>query len=170
MTPWSGDDEVITNLMADRGFVALSVDYSTRRRYPNNCADLNEAVAQVFDASDSSSAINQIAALAKADINKGIVVAGFSQGGNLASLANNYNSSVEAAFVIGHGYVGWGADCYKSQYITLGANSMRSVMGANDAAFTPYFTDDPRTMVEQTTGYSCGASAINCEQPDGSGP
>jgi dienelactone hydrolase len=169
MSPWSGDDEIITSLMADRGFVALSVNYSTRQRYPGSCAALSAAAEEVMSMADSNSAINTILASTKADINKGIVVSGFSQGGNMASLTKNYNASVEAAFVIGHGYVEWGADCYKDVDTVLPNNRIRSIMGENDNAFTGYFTDDPRTMLEETTGYSCGSSAMSCTQSNGSG-
>jgi general stress protein CsbA len=170
VSAWSADDEIITNLMAERGFVAVAVDYDTRGSYPGSCAALSESVQEVFDSSVTGSAINAISSLPKADPSKGIVVAGFSQGGNVASLAKDYNYDVQAAYVIGHGYNdGWGADCYKNSDTTLPSDRIRSVMGENDGAWVNYSADDQRGMLEATTGYSCGSQAMSCTQTNGSG-
>ena len=170
VSAWSADDEIITNMMAERGFVAVAVDYDTRGIYPGSCAALSESVREVIDRTVTGSAINAISSLPKADPSKGIVVAGFSQGGNIASLAKNYNYDVQAAYVIGHGYNdNWGADCYKNSDTTLPSDRMRSVMGENDGAWVNYSVDDQRGMLEATTGYSCGSQAMSCTQTNGSG-
>ena len=170
MTPWSEDDQVITTQMARRGFVSVSVDWDTRPLYPFNCDTLTTSVGKLFDASDPDSAINRIGALPKADLARGIVVAGFSQGGNIASMARNFHPGVEAAYVIGHGYVFWGEACYAIEQTALPPSRIRSAFGAEDAVWPQGGTRDRnRVMLERTTGASCGSSATQCVSPDGSG-
>jgi dienelactone hydrolase len=167
---WSGDDQAIVQEMASRGFVAAAVDYGTNNKYPNSCSRLSESAAEIFASADGSSAINVIGSLAKADLAKGIVVAGFSQGGNLAALAKNFLSGVEAAYVIGHGYTSWGQACYENSATALPSERIRSVMGENDAIWPRGGDADAnRIMLEVTTGISCGVSALSCPQANGSG-
>lgn len=170
LSSWSGDDQQITRSMAERGFVAVSVDYRTRPSYPTSCAELMGTVQDLFDGTDPNSAMSQINLRSKADITQGILVAGFSQGGNVAALAKNVNAGVEAAFVIGHGYTSWGESCYANTDTLLPPDRIRSIMGANDMAW-PLGGNvaTNRVMLEMTSGYSCGASALTCLQPDGSG-
>ncbi len=170
LSPWSADDQEITRRMAERGFVAVSIDYSTRERYPRSCVQLQDTVKEIFDETDPSSAINQINARDKADITQGIVVSGFSQGGNIAALAKNYHPGVKAAFVIGHGFTSWGASCYSNDATVLPSNRIRSIMGATDTAWPA--GGDPatnRAMLEITTGSTCGPSTLNCIQQAGNG-
>lgn len=174
LSPWSGDDQLITQQMASRGFVAVAVDYTTRMNYPANCAGLSTPVAQVFDPSDPFSAVSVVASRAKADVSKGLVVMGFSQGANVASLAKNFNPAVVAAFLIGNGYTSWGASCYGDAYTIIAGSQTRSVMGAIDNAYV--FNGGPGGSIEQnriametTSGMSCGASATSCTDAGGGG-
>ena len=174
LSPWSGDDQLITQQMASRGFVAVAVDYTTRMNYPANCAGLSTPVAQVFDPADPLSAVSVVDARAKADVSKGLVVMGFSQGANVASLAKNFNPSVDAAFLIGNGYTSWGANCYGDAYTIIAGSQTRSVMGAIDNAYV--FNGGPGGSIEQnrlametTSGMSCGASATSCTDAGGGG-
>lgn len=173
LSPWSADDQLITQEMAQRGFVAVSVDYSTRANYPGTCAGLNAAVREIFDSADPSSAIRVVASRPKADVGKGLVVMGFSQGANIASLAKNYDPAVQAAFLIGNGYNNMGLTCYHDGATAITADRSRSVMGANDAAyvFAGYggSLDANRQVMETTSGVSCGPAAASCTAPDGSG-
>src|SRR6185436_11355212 len=104
---------------------------------------------------------------AKADVSKGLVVMGFSQGANVATLAKNVNPSVAAAFLIGNGYTSWGANCYGDAYTVIDSGHMRSLIGATDNAYV--FNGGPggnidqnRIVQETTTGLSCGPTATTC--------
>lgn len=174
LSPWSADDQLITQEMAQRGFVAVSVDYSTRMLYPGNCGILSTAVAQVFSASDPASAVNVVEARPKADITKGLVVMGFSQGANVASLAKNFNASVAGAVLIGNGYTSWGASCYGDGYTAITGSESRSLIGATDSAYV--FNGGPggsigqnRIVMETTSGMSCGPAATSCTDAGGGG-
>ena len=174
LSPWSGDDQLIVQEMAEKGFVAASVDYLTRTKYPTSCSQMLDTVEGIFNASDSGSAANILASKPKADISKGLVVMGFSQGANIASLAKNYNSDVDAAFLIGNGYVQWGATCYDASSTVISSDRLRSIVGASDSAYV--FSGGPggdisqnRMIQEITTGISCDAGATSCTASDGSG-
>lgn len=173
LSPWSADDQLITQEMAQRGFVAASVDYSTRANYPGTCAGLNAAVREIFDVADAASAVRVVGSRPKADVSKGLVVMGFSQGANIASLAKNYDAAVQAAFLIGNGYNNMGISCYPDSATTITADRSRSVMGASDAAYTfagyGGSLDANRQVMETTSGVSCGPTAASCTAPDGSG-
>jgi len=174
LSPWSGDDQLIVQEMAEKGFVAASVDYLTRTKYPTSCSQMMNTVEGIFNSSDSGSAANILASRSKADISKGLVVMGFSQGANIASLAKNYNTDVEAAFLIGNGYVQWGATCIDADSTAISTDRVRSIVGASDSAYV--FSGGPggdisqnRMIQEVTTGISCGAGATSCTSPGGSG-
>lgn len=174
LSPWSADDQLITQEMASRGFVAVAVDYTTRMLYPGNCAGLTTPVTQVFNPSDPASAVNVVAGRAKADVSKGLVVMGFSQGANVASLAKNANPSVAGAVLIGNGYTSWGASCYGDAYTALTGSQTRSLMGATDSAYV--FNGGPggdidqnRIVMETTSGMSCGGAATSCTDAGGGG-
>lgn len=173
LSPWSADDQLITQEMAQRGFVAASVDYSTRTNYPGTCTGLNAAVREIFDAADASSAVRVVGARPKADVSKGLVVMGFSQGANIASLAKNYAAAVQAAFLIGNGYNNMGISCYPDSATVITADRSRSVMGASDSAYTfagyGGSLDANRQVMETTSGVSCGPTAASCVAADGSG-
>lgn len=174
LSPWSADDQLITQEMALRGFVAVSVDYSTRMLYPGNCSLLNAAVAQVFGAGDPTSAVNVVGSRAKADLGKGLVVMGFSQGANVASLAKNYSPAAAGAVLIGNGYTSWGASCYGDSQTAFTGGQARSLIGATDNAYV--FNGGPggslaqnRIVMETTSGMSCGGSATSCTDAGGGG-
>lgn len=120
-----------------------------------------------------ASAISVVASRPKADVSKGLVVMGFSQGANIASLAKNYDAAVEAVFLIGNGYNNMGLTCYPDSATAITADRSRSVMGANDAAYVSAgyggSLDANRQVMETTSGVSCGPTAASCTAPDGSG-
>lgn len=173
LSPWSADDQSITQQMAQRGFVAAAVDYSTRMNYPSTCAGLNTAVREIFDNLDSTSAISVVTSRPKAAVSKGLVVMGFSQGANIASLSKNYDAAVQAVFLIGNGYNNMGISCYPDSMTTITGDRMRQAMGANDNAyaFGGYGgnIDANRQVLETTSGVSCGPTATSCIAPNGSG-
>ncbi len=177
MPYWYGDAQAYATAMAERGFVAVSVNYDNAD-YTCNCTQLATKTAQVYDVTDPGSAINAVCALPKADCGRGIVVAGFSQGAHLANLAKDYDSRVEAAFLQGNGYTASTVcdlqACLLDGVTALETHRMRSVIGAHDDYFgcSPegsYPYDGVRAQQEGTTGISCGPSALQCIQGDGSG-
>jgi hypothetical protein len=165
------DAKNLTLDMAGRGFVAATVDY-TNDLYPLECGLMSTRSRCVFNASSSNSAIAKICARPKAACaTKGIVVSGFSQGANMASLAKNYDSRVRAAYLAGHGANGLGGlpmgSCLYESSNAFTPSQMRAVNGENDFFFgnTP---DGVRQRLEWASGVSCPGS-WNCLQPDGSG-
>lgn len=173
LSPWSADDQSITQQMAQRGFVAAAVDYSTRMNYPSTCAGLNTAVREIFDNMDPTSAISVVTSRPKANVSKGLVVMGFSQGANIGSLSKNYDAAVQAVFLIGNGYNNMGISCYPDSMTTITGDRMRQAMGANDNAyaFGGYGgnIDANRQVLQTTSGVSCGATATSCIAANGSG-
>ena len=171
MNPCNDDDAKITLEAAKKGFVAISVDYGTRRKYPFSCDTLKTSVRQIFGA-ESGSAINSIAsAIGNVDLTS-IVVMGFSQGANIASLSKNNglgSPNVKAAFLIGNGYENWGSTCYNKGNVDLSSSEIRSAIGQYDSIFqNGGGPDENRAQMETTTGVSCD-SALSCIDPGGGG-
>jgi hypothetical protein len=169
--PFNGLDATTLNrAMAQRGFVAATVQYDNTT-YPLTCSMMTGKANCVFNANSSTSAVSAICARAKADCSKGIVVSGFSQGANMASLAKNYDSRMHAAYLIGHG--GKGASginlqsCLQDSATAFAPSEGRAVDGDHDQYFgtTP---DGVRTQLQIAMGVSC-PGAWNCLQADGSG-
>ena len=178
MSWWTEDDQAYTQEMAQRGFVAASIDYPNKF-YPTSCGALTDKAALLFGENDPSVALSQICARPKADCSKGIVTAGFSQGAHLAALAANFDSRVAASFLIGHGTQATDTNdlsgCLAAATIDLPTDRIRSIVGDADG----YFGCDPdgltcdrpgiRTQQELVTGVSCGPGAFDCLAADGSG-
>jgi hypothetical protein len=175
---WDYNGNVFTKAMAERGFVAVSVDYNNID-YTINCNQVNDKTASVFDATDEGSAISKICAREKADCTKGIVVSGWSQGAHLANRARDFNENVRAVLPLGNGIAAYaGMDltsCLGIDNSAIAANRIRSLVGAGDEFFgcTPDGTGCAqagiREQQEVTTGVSCGDEAIDCHTADGSG-
>jgi dienelactone hydrolase len=165
------DARNLTEDMARRGFVAATVEY-TNGLYPPECGLMTTRAKCVFNASSPSSAIARICAHPKAACaTKGIVVAGFSQGANMASLARNYDPRARAAFLMGHGANGLGGlplgTCLFDSSNAFTSSQMRAVNGEYDFFFgnTPHGV---RSRLELASGVSC-PGAWDCLQADGSG-
>jgi hypothetical protein len=154
--------------MAERGFVAVSVEYNNGS-YPGNCNTMLARAEDIFGITDPGSAISVICDLPSADCDLGIVVSGFSQGANLASLAKNYDDRVEAALLIGNGYTGAVQSCLQDSATVITSDRIRSIVGANDTAFGASGPLAVRNQQVVTTGKSCGAGAYDCIGVDGSG-
>jgi hypothetical protein len=155
--------------MANRGFVAVSV------QYPNsgfgNCSTLSGRAKCVFDSSSANSAVAAVCARAKADCSKGIAVGGLSQGSILATLAKNYDSRVQAAYAMGtHTKYSFYdlSSCMTNGKHTITSDRLRVVNGEVDT-FGGGNANAVRTQSQLVTGVSCGSTAYSCLQANGSG-
>jgi hypothetical protein len=155
-----------TRSMASLGFVSASVEY-TNGTYPS-CSTLTTRASCVFNKSSSSSAIAKLCARPKADCSKGIVVAGISQGANIASLAKNYDSRARAAYLLSNVVTPSFYDntsCLKNSATTFAPNQVRTVSAEADEFMSGI--SETRSNLVTASGFSC--SGNNCLQSDGSG-
>lgn len=138
--------------MADRGYVAASVDYYNSSF--GDCATMTRRSKYIFDAGSSKSAISKLCSRSKADCSKGIVVGGFSQGSMLAVLGKNYDSRVEAAFGMGAGVQYDSYDlraCVADGNRVLAGDRLRAINGEVDS-FMGGNPDAVRAQLEELTG------------------
>ena len=155
--------------MANRGFVAVTVDYPHSTF--GNCSTLSSRAQCIFDHNNANSAINQVCARAKADCSKGVVVAGLSQGSIMATLANNYDSRIRAAYATGtHTKYSFYdlSTCMTNGKHTITNDRLRVVNGEVDT-FGGGNASGVRTQSQLVTGLSCGSTAYSCLQANGSG-
>lgn len=161
--------QFLTSEMAKRGFFAVAVDYDNAA-YPY-CPGMAAKAKCIFDESSNTSAVAQICAQDQADCSKGIVVAGFSQGANLAALSGNSHSLVKAAYLLGHGDRALnGLDvsrCSDDAHTSLSPVQMRSVSGESDM----FFGGDAagvKKQLQKVVGLSCDDPLV-CSAENGSG-
>lgn len=159
---------VIVSAMAERGFVAASVQYDNDA-FGGNARTAAGKARCIYNGSSMTSAVARLCARPTADCSKGIVVAGFSQGSVLAELAANFDTRVRAAWGLGAG-VQYAFINLRSALAdgnrTLPSNRLRIVNGEQDQFLAG--TDMTRTQNQELTGLSCG-SAQSCLQGNGSG-
>ncbi|MGK0186687.1 MAG: dienelactone hydrolase [Verrucomicrobiales bacterium] len=163
--------EILTT-MAERGFIAVAVDYG-QGEYPSTGEAMLEKAKAVYAEDNPASAVNIVAGSgvsydgATASFDQGMVVAGFSQGAHMAALAANYHSNVRAAFLIGNGTLL--PDILRIENIALEPNQIRSIAGENDEFFGSTLAG-VRTQQEATTGWNDPTDSMtDFIQPDGSG-
>lgn len=155
-----------TASMAARGFVAATVEYANTT-YPT-CGAMKTKAQCVFDASSSNSAIAKLCARAKADCSKGIVVAGISQGANLASLSKNYDARVKGAYLLSNVVtpsIYNNTSCLSDSATKLTRNETRIISGESDEFEGS--VSKVRSDLQTATGYKC--TGYDCLQSDGSG-
>ena len=170
MTYNGADAQAFTQRMAARGFVAATVEY-INSSYPSTCAVLEAKASCIFNAASANSAISKLCARTKADCSKGIVVSGFSQGANLATLAKDNDSRARAALVFGDVYkpvIYNLMACLQDSATVFTASQMRAISGEVDG-FAGGNSSNVRADLISVTGRSCAASVWDCLQPDGSG-
>ncbi len=175
---WETSGRYITEHMATRGFVAVSVDYNNVE-YTYTCGEVNAKTASVFDSDEQDSAISVICAREKADCGKGIVTAGYSQGAHLANRAADHNEDVRATLPLGNGIAvdQWQdlTPCLGIENTAITSDRIRSIVGETDEHFgvSPDGLGNGhpgvREQQEITTGASCGDDAFDCIGEDGSG-
>lgn len=155
--------------MARRGFVAARLDY------PNEifgeCRTLEGRARCAFEGSRPGSALGVLCDRPSADCEKGVVVAGFSQGSVLSLLAHDYDTRVRAVYGLGTGVNYTAYDlraCVAERNRSLPADRLRAVTGEADD-FLGARPDRVRRQLESLTGLACGDTAVACARPDGSG-
>src|SRR5262245_12198067 len=172
-----GTSETFTNAsataavasMASRGFVAATVAYNSGTF--SGCNTISGKARCIFNGASSTSAISRLCSRAKADCSKGVVVGGFSQGAVIATLARNFDSRVQAAWGMGDGvrYSIFNlTSCMGNGNRTLASDHLRAVDGEKDQFIGPN-QNNVRSQFLTLTGLSCGSTATNCLQANGSG-
>lgn len=172
-----GTSETFTNAsataavanMASRGFVAATVAYNSGSF--SGCSTISGKARCIFTGATSTSALATLCARAKADCSKGVVVGGFSQGAVIATLAKNFDSRVQAAWGMGDGvrYSFFNlTSCMGNGNRTLASDHLRAVDGEKDQFIGPN-QNNVRSQFLTLTGLSCGSTATNCLQANGSG-
>jgi hypothetical protein len=155
--------------MANRGYVAGTIQYSSGSF--GSCSQIGAKAACIFNPNSSTSAVQVLCSRAKADCTKGIVVAGFSQGAVIATLAKNTDSRVQAAYGLGDGvkYSTFNlTSCMANGNRTLPSDRLRAVNGDKDQ-FTGNSESAQQTNMQSLTGFTCASGATSCLQSSGSG-
>lgn len=159
----------ITEEMARRGFVAVSVQYENRAYA--YCSSMRAKAQCVFGKTGSESALAKLCTRANVDCARGIVVAGFSQGANLCAMARDYDPRVLGALLLGHGNRAARAmdstQCQAASATAFELEQTRAINGEHDAFFGET-AEGVRKQLEIVSGRSC-PDALDCLQPDGSG-
>lgn len=91
----------VTDAMAQRGFVALSVGYDNGSGAW--LSDHKNQLACMFESGREESLISKACALPNVDCDLGITTWGHSQGGLVAAVAHNLEPRVRAAWTVGYG-------------------------------------------------------------------
>ena len=155
--------------MAQRGFLAASVQYSNTQMMAQTCHAYTQGAKGIFDATRSTSAVSTLCALSSAQCRQGVVTAGISQGGMLAVLARNYAPNVKAAYALSAGDINQLAvkidltACMGKQNTTIPANRLTIVNGQADPSF------GSQASTEGASGLTCPSGSSQCWSPDGSG-
>ena len=155
---------------AAAGYVAATVEYSNGTYF--SCPAIEEKAASLYD--DTYSPNNALAVLCadeKADCDRGIVTVGLSQGSWMAALAYEHDPRVRATLGLGMGLDArlWGGD-HTDCLVTnrgLPVDRLRIVNGESDDAWGT--RNDMIAQIDTITASSCGADAMNCLRPDGTG-
>ncbi len=156
--------------MSAKGFVAAAVEYDASLF--GTCSQILAKAKYIYNSGSTSSAVSKLCARATADCSKGIVVAGFSQGSVIAINAKNYDTRVRAAYGMGsHNlyttYV-MNSCMNNSSTVKLTRTNLRVVNGQSDI-FPGGTAITVRSSTEAVTGKSCGSTAYECLNANGSG-
>ncbi|MGA6205669.1 hypothetical protein ACPESR_13070 [Nocardia testacea] len=146
--------EAVTEAMARRGFVALTVDYDNS--LAALLSDHRNQTRCLFSASEPRSLLTVACALDTVDCDLGIAAWGHSQGGAVAHLAPNHDPRVRAVWTTG--YAG-------EMPSTLPKDRLRVVAGENEDNGTGQ-------VLDKAAGFApgeCDEGADTCLRSDGSG-
>ncbi|HKP57947.1 MAG TPA: hypothetical protein VJV78_14540, partial [Polyangiales bacterium] len=143
----------VTEAMARRGFVALSVEYD------NGIADvLNNKLDCLYGKNSTETLLGKACAMSGVDCSRGIATWGHSQGALLAHMAATFDARVKAVWTTGYGGI---------DNPTLPSSRLRVVNGEADAMNAAVAT------LNKTTGLSSGECPADgrdhCLRADGSG-
>lgn len=161
--------QALTRAMAERGFVAASVEYDNGAYA--YCNGMLSKARCLFGDARSESALSKLCARANTDCNLGIVVAGFSQGANLASLAQNHDVRVKGAYLLGHGHKAGNhmevKPCMEASATKIASEDVRSINGEHDGFFGMEI-GKVRRQLEVVSGLSC-PEQTSCGAPQAGG-
>jgi len=177
--------EAFTSYAADNDVVGAAVHYfngygSTEVCcYPETCDAWLTKAEELFSTSDDSSAVSVLCAREEVDCSLGIVIAGFSQGAQLASLSANYvtDYDMRGVYEMAGGDVTLAyydtdfSDCLSFDALSWSESQIRAVTGSHDEVFG-ITVDGVRDQLISITGRSCDKTdntTLNCIQEDGSG-
>jgi hypothetical protein len=164
----AGETLKITEEMAKRGFVAISLGYDNGAYA--YCNGMQQKAHCIFGEERTQSALSHLCKRSNVDCGAGIVVSGFSQGANLASLAKNFDARVRGAYLLGHGHrAGNFMDvtaCMEDKATAFGAGEVRSVNAEGDGFFGQNATG-VKAQLEVVLGVHCKEDT--CLAEDGSG-
>jgi dienelactone hydrolase len=164
---WGGNFEGqrFVQLAAAQGYVAVAFTYDS---FLTVSATAVDHAYCMFTQSQPGNAVTAVCAVAEADCSRGILVAGFSQGGAIAAYAKNYNSNVDAVWALGiNGPTSPQLVAAPTGSRALPNNKLRIDLGQSDVTQQNTAPADFSSL-EAMTGHGCG-TAWNCLQPDGSG-
>jgi hypothetical protein len=146
----------VTNAMARRGFVAISVEYDNGP--VAWLSDHENQMACLFDARSAGTLLSAACALPRVDCDLGIATWGHSQGGLLADLAATKDSRVRAAWTTGYG---------GDSRATLPRSRLRVVNGEGDTGNAVV------ASIDRTAGFTLAECPDDgrkqCLRADGSG-
>ena len=132
--------QALTRAMAELGFVSVSLEYDNGAYA--YCSGMQSKARCVFGKSDTESALSKLCARPSVDCDQGIVVAGFSQGANIAALSKNYDARVRGAYLMGHGHRASNfmdsASCQQASATALAPDELRSINGEHDGFFVAH--------------------------------
>jgi hypothetical protein len=155
--------------MANRGYIAASIAYDSGEF--GSCSQIAGKASCIFNPNSASSAVETLCAMKNANCGLGIVVAGFSQGAVIATLAKNTDSRVQAAYGMGDGvsYATFNLNsCMANGNRTLPSDRLRAVNGQGDE-FTGDTEAKQQTNMQELTGFDCSSGSTSCLQNNGSG-
>ena len=167
--PYQGPEaRFLTREMARRGFVAVSVDYDNGAYA--YCRGMAEKARCIFGR-EKTSAVSALCSRSNVDCERGVLVAGFSQGANLGLLAKNYDARVRGAYLMGLGHKAANfmdlSACMRVSETAFRREELRAINGEHDG----FFGATAEGVTRQLTwvlGNECKRVG-DCLQPDGSG-
>lgn len=169
----SGPAQTVISEMVKRGFLAVTIDYP--HNTDDGCSALQNKMACMFNASAPTSALAAICALPGADCNRGITTSGISQGAQIATMAKNYDSRVQAVYGMGDGdVVNVGSiaidmhACMDPGTRSLPNDRLRAINGEADQ-FLGTTSTGVGTQLNAITGQTCDPAATSCLRGNGSG-
>eukprot|EP01084_Bolivina_argentea_P078508 142477_1 len=174
---WNWDTQIYTQYIASNNIVAAAVSYGNIL-YPRSCDGFISKAISIFNRSNSTSAISILCSKINVDCKLGVILAGFSQGAQLSSMAANYaqNDIIKGVYEMGGGYKRIDMnnnfeECLSFKTLSISSSSIRSCIGEQD----PYFGGNAFGIREQQiiiTGVdNCSPLPLtmDCIQSDGSG-
>ena len=172
---WSGNREgrEFIERAAAQGFIALAPTYKSGGKI--NERRISRHAYCMFDQNHPNDAMTAICKTADADCTKGVLVAGFSQGGTTALVAKNYNSSVKAVWTLGvSAYIYYKEDIPKDAITIpngtrlLPNNKLVMNIGQATDLKTKDLISADLPSLKAISGKDCGNS-YECLKADGSG-